>query len=183
MILSFENLLQLTQASFLCGTYLTHAIKVYTFVKKGSKIRATLRRFEKELYQPDTDELVESVAKMRKGNDYFYYVYGSITVLNVVYMVVAPLFRDGRILPREVQFLDNADVVTFCLTYLYQAVTITSAAVTNMTMDFVPSAIMSYICAELFILNSRLSNIGKNKLAARLEFEYCFEHHKALLEY
>lgn len=170
MILVFDDIEEVTDASFLLLTHLAQIPKVYCFFKYEPNIRNMVDAMNHKKYSPINLRQNDIAKKMVRKMQIILVVYLSMCASTVILWAIFPLTeaRKERRLPLKAWYpFQTKHSPNYEATYTFQIIAVMADALSNASLDMVPTGFMAYICMQLDVLCDRVAH-------ARLEAEITF---------
>lgn len=155
MILVVDDIEEVTDASFLLLTHLAQIPKVYCFFKYEPKIRNMLDAMNHKKYSPKNARQDDIAKKMVRKMKVILVVYLSMCAATVILWAIFPLTEAAkeRRLPLKAWYpFDTKRSPNYEATYTFQIIAVMADALSNASLDMVPTGFMAYICMQLDVL-------------------------------
>lgn len=210
MILVFDDIEEVTDASFLLLTHLAQIPKVYCFFKYEPRIRAMVDIMNHKKFSPRNTRQDDIARKMVRQMQAILVVYLSMCASTVILWAIFPLTEANkeRRLPLKAWIpFDTKKSPNYEVAYTFQIIAVMADALSNASLDMVPTGFMAYICMQLDVLYDVISHVrleteislakkqkrleaGKSEKASDVDFHEhaaeilvdCLEYHLFIIE-
>lgn len=185
--LIYEDLQAIISIIFLLVTETNGSIKIFYFVRRLRLVRCLLKELDSEEFQPRSGQ--QQKIAQRSLNLWmlmyrtFWFSVNTDLFLLFFFPVMDGSYKDHR-LPFWAWYpFDTNRSPNYELTYIYQVTSSWFLASSNLIMDTMMAALMTYIMAQCDILTNYLQNLTDGDERYSVKIVKCIKHHKKILRY
>nr|AKC58554.1 odorant receptor 19 [Anomala corpulenta] len=180
------NVEQMVSESFLVFTLCNFFVKSFQYTNCNRRIRGVLEDISLDIFEPKDKQSEDVTKKAMAYSKRIFYIY-VITCCSFGFLLGAGaiISEEHNALPFNFSYpFDKTHGFGYKVALAYEALSISSNAMTHATMDCVVYSILAFVRVQLSLLNEDLCNLGSiqyNTYQASLEQQIlCIEKHQAI---